>query len=409
MGEKAPAKAAPAPRSAAPFKFNRSASVAMLLNPCCWILWLLDFVVWLIVFLLWPPLWFKYMKFWMPCRKRSYMGQTLVDGGKPIAYRTLAPDNELLNHPFGPELDTVHKVAQKAFQSYANLKCMGTRKFEEWHTPEGARFPLKVFGSSSWKTFLEVQQEAQRFGKGLRELGLCEPMPIEMAQKVTGDFAQIEGNHCVLIFEETCADWLTATLGCMGQSVTVATSYATLGMNAVAEALNQTNSPVIVCNYSNVEKVAGLAAECPNLKAIIYTRNCVEEDKPEKPETIGNLRVFSMAAIRAAAPEVADMNAYSEPTPEHVGLIMYTSGSTGKPKGVMLKHSAIVAAIAGLENHLNRDGLSSRATGDADQETYLAYLPAAHILEFAAEMSMLAHGACMGYAAASQFVPTLKS
>ena len=42
------------------------------------------------------------------------------------------------------------------------------------------------------------------------------------------------------------------------------------------------------------------------------------------------------------------MDAYSEPTPEHVGLIMYTSGSTGKPKGVMLKHSAIVAAVAGL-------------------------------------------------------------
>lgn len=267
-----------------------------------------------------------------------------------------------------PEIDTVHKVAQEAFKRYADLKCMGTRKFVEYHTPEGARFPLKVFGGSSWKSFLEVQQEAQKFGKGLRELGLCEPMPIEMAKSVTGGFEQIQGNHCVLIFEETCADWLTATLGCMGQSVTVATSYATLGMNAVAEALNQTNSPVIVCNYGHVEKVAGLAAQCPNLKAIIYTRNCVEEDKPEKPETIGSLRIFSMAAIRNAAPAVADMHAYSEPTAEHVGLIMYTSGSTGKPKGVMLKHSAIVAAIAGLENHLNRDGLSHRATSEADQE-----------------------------------------
>ena len=33
----------------------------------------------------------------------------------------------------------------------------------------------------------------------------------------------------------------------------------------------------------------------------------------------------------------------------------------------------------------------------ANQETYLAYLPLAHILEFSAEMSMLVHGAKMGY------------
>jgi len=60
----------------------------------------------------------------------------------------------------------------------------------------------------------------------------------------------------------------------------------------------------------------------------------------------------------------------------------------------MLKHSAIVAAAAGLENYFCN--ISARATTQANQETYLAYLPAAHILEFAAEMSMLTHGAKVG-------------
>jgi long-chain acyl-CoA synthetase len=41
--------------------------------------------------------------------------------------------------------------------------------------------------------------------------------------------------------------------------------------------------------------------------------------------------------------------------------------------------------------------VSDRATSEANQETYLAYLPLAHILEFAAEMSMLVHGAKMGF------------
>ena len=36
---------------------------------------------------------------------------------------------------------------------------------------------------------------------------------------------------------------------CFGQSIAVATSYSTLGMGAVGEALNQTRAPAILCNF----------------------------------------------------------------------------------------------------------------------------------------------------------------
>jgi long-chain acyl-CoA synthetase len=91
------------------------------------------------------------------------------------------------------------------------------------------------------------------------------------------------------------------------------------------------------------------------------------------------------------------------PSPESLGLIMYTSGSTGKPKGVMLTHKSISAAAGGLEAVFKAEmpgGERPPAGAPADfkgQEVYLAYLPAAHILEFSAEMSMLVHGACIGY------------
>lgn len=52
-------------------------------------------------------------------------------------------------------------------------------------------------------------------------------------------FGSINGPHSIVLFEETSAEWMTACIGAMGQSITVATSYATLGMGAVAEALNQ--------------------------------------------------------------------------------------------------------------------------------------------------------------------------
>jgi long-chain acyl-CoA synthetase len=55
-------------------------------------------------------------------------------------------------------------------------------------------------------------------------------------------YSSISGPHAMVIFEETSAEWTTACLGAMGQSIVVATSYATLGMGAVAEALNQVGS-----------------------------------------------------------------------------------------------------------------------------------------------------------------------
>jgi long-subunit acyl-CoA synthetase (AMP-forming) len=105
-----------------------------------------------------------------------------------------------------------------------------------------------------------------------------EPISLKESVACVEKFAQMKGPHCLLIFEETCAEWMTAALGAMSQSLPVATSYSTLGMSAVAEAINQCNAPSILCNYKDVERVATLESTCPSLKNIIYTRNYVEAD-----------------------------------------------------------------------------------------------------------------------------------
>jgi len=344
------------------------------LNPLVWLLWLLDFLLSL-------PFWPKLCVFWC----RGTQSQEYDSDA-----RRSAP--ELMTTPF-PDCKTAFEVLDKAFKNYAHLPCMGTRKFEGLHTPEGERFPLKVFGPTSWRAYHEVQSRAYAFGSGLVSLGVTS-MPDKMNADVLS-FAQISGPHCILVFEETCADWTTATIGAMSQSIAVATSYATLGMDAVGEAIQQTNSPAVVCNYKDVSKLATLADTCPSLTTIIYTRNYVEEDKPVLAGEAHRLQVLSMEevisrGISAGLPP-------NPPSPDHIGLIMYTSGSTGKPKGVMLKQSTICAGIAGLENYFV-ENVGPRASSEATQEVYLAYLPAAHILEFTAEMSMLAHGAKLGYA-----------
>ena len=59
------------------------------------------------------------------------------------------------------------------------------------------------------------------------------------------DYEELTGPYTILLWEDTCAEWLTALIGAGGQSIAVATSYATLGIDAVAEALNNSQCPVV--------------------------------------------------------------------------------------------------------------------------------------------------------------------
>ncbi|KAG6892180.1 hypothetical protein C0995_004979, partial [Termitomyces sp. Mi166 len=68
---------------------------------------------------------------------------------------------------------------------------------------------------------------------------------------------------------------------------------------------------------------------------------------------------------------------------------MYTSGSTGNPKGVSITHGNLVASVGAvytlLGHHLTYD------------DSYLAYLPLAHVLEYIVELIMVFVGMPSGY------------
>lgn len=78
-----------------------------------------------------------------------------------------------------------------------------------------------------------------------------------------------------------------------------------------------------------------------------------------------------------------------KPAASDLCCIMYTSGSTGNPKGVMLTHGNAVAAIAGvcrMLQHLLEPN-----------DTMMAYLPLAHVLEFLVENLCIFLGVGLGY------------
>jgi long-chain acyl-CoA synthetase len=252
---------------------------------------------------------------------------------------------------------------------------MAVREFKGWYKPK-----VKHFGDTSWRTFAQVGTDAHKFGAALRARGM-----VAAPDKTTLD--KIKTPCSIAIFENTSAEWMISAIGAFSQGMIVTTVYATLGMEAVIEAINEVSITAIVCNKTNVGNLVDNIGKMKSLKTIVYTNDSVAPDdkidlpKPPRGVVISSFDDFVASGDTAAFP----------PTPPKSGtcaVIMYTSGSTGKPKGVVITHTELVAAIAAGEISLGiRPG----------EDVYLGYLPLAHIMELMAEFVMIALGCSICY------------
>ena len=83
--------------------------------------------------------------------------------------------------------------------------------------------------------------------------------------------------------------------------------------------------------------------------------------------------------------------------PDALAMIMYTSGTTGDPKGVMIRHGNIFTGVKGTTLRLN-DVLGKDCTCQ-EGDTYICFLPMAHIYENICEHQFLLRGfqLCYGH------------
>lgn len=216
---------------------------------------------------------------------------------------------------------TLYDLVADAFTRYGGRNCMGTRQFLGWKVPN----KVKQFGDVSWRTFAEMGVEAHKFGAALREAGVV-PAPS------TTTLDPVKESSRIAIFENTCADWMIAAMGAFTQSATVVTVYATLGVDAVIEAVVDNRISVIVCNKKDVKTLVANIGKMKTLKAIVYTSDLVGPDdvveipKPPSGVTIKSVEEFIAGGNTDSYPP-------TPPNPDTPAVIMYTSGSTGKPKG----------------------------------------------------------------------------
>ena len=148
---------------------------------------------------------------------------------------------------------------------------------------------------------------------------------------------------------------------------------------------------MLVTEARLLPNLAKVLSTTPHITQVIYTEDYGDADTA----VLANLQSFlpdakfmSWTAFRALG--VANQHPINPPTPDLDACIMYTSGSMGAPKGVCLTHANVIAGIAAA-NYVLEKFLTP-------QDRLLAYLPLAHIVEFAFEHCSLYWGTTLGYA-----------
>ncbi|NXA82298.1 ACSL4 ligase, partial [Thryothorus ludovicianus] len=334
---------------------------AILLLPVYLLIWLYS----VLVFIPWY--------FLTNAKKKKAMAKRLK--AKPISdkpgspYRSVTHLDSLANINI-PGADTLDKLFDHALAKFGKKDCLGTREIlseENEMQPNGKVFKKLILGTYRWLSYEDVNEKITLLGNGLTALGLTP-------------------KSTVVIFCETRAEWMIVALTCFKYNFPLVTLYATLGEEAVTYGLNECGASYLVTSVELLEsKLKTALPQVSCLKHIIYVDKKTV-DKSEYPE---NVEIHSMQAVEelGAKPENSSILP-SRPVPTDLALVMYTSGSTGRPKGVMMMHKNLIAGMTGQ---------CERIPGLGPKDTYIGYLPLAHVLELTAEVSCITYGCRIGY------------
>uniref|UniRef100_A0A3Q1GFI9 long-chain-fatty-acid--CoA ligase n=1 Tax=Acanthochromis polyacanthus TaxID=80966 RepID=A0A3Q1GFI9_9TELE len=292
-----------------------------------------------------------------------------VEGCPEGPYRAVSATKRLVTS-LHPGVDTLDKVFEYAATRFPHRDCLGTREViseEDEQQSNGKVFKKVVLGEYRWLSYQETLTAATQLGSGLASLG----------QRPKTNIA---------IFCETRAEWIIAAQACFMYNFPLVTLYSTLGGPAIAHGLNETQVTHIITSKELLEtRLKAILIEVPRLQHIIVVENA-PTTWPGYPRGIG---IHNMAAVQklGTRPENAAREC-KQPLPSDIAVIMYTSGSTGIPKGVMISHSNILAGITGM---------AERIPNLCEEDTYIGYLPLAHVLELSAELVCVSHGCRIGY------------
>ncbi|XP_038972894.1 long chain acyl-CoA synthetase 8-like [Phoenix dactylifera] len=273
---------------------------------------------------------------------------------------------------------TVAALFEQSCKKHTQRRFLGARKLisrEVVDSADGRKFEKFHLGEYLWQTYGVIFDRACNFASGLIKMGHS-------------------AESRATIFSDTTAEWFIALQGCFRQNITVATIYASLGVDALIHSLNETQASTLICDSKQLKKLPAISSRLLSIKYVVYFED-EGADCSDFSDYVNHWTVLSFNEVERLGKE----NPAHPRLPSNidVAVIMYTSGSTGLPKGVMISHGNIVATAAAVKTFFPKIDNS---------DIYLGYLPLAHVFELVAEVVMLSVGCAIGYGSALTLTDT---
>lgn len=308
------------------------------------------------------------------------IGNEIPQGETRVRRSFISPD-KLVTEPV-PGINVLPDLLIQAAKDFPTKNAIGWRDLIQLH--KETKTVTKVVGGKEiqedkiWEfyemsdykywTYTQLLEEVSKMSNGLAELGLTK------AQRFN-------------IYSATKPSWQVMAHACSRRSITFATAYDSLGVAGLEHSINEPEVVGVFTNANLLGTLAAIVSKTPSLKYVIYDDQAEESNIKKIRDLRPDIRIITYDELR----QLGETKAHPivRPDPSDIACIMYTSGSTGAPKGVLLSHGNLVSSVGGVRTLLF-DFLS-------ENESVIAYLPLAHILEFIVELTSLAMGTKIGY------------
>ncbi|KAI1292032.1 Long-chain-fatty-acid--CoA ligase 1 [Halotydeus destructor] len=251
---------------------------------------------------------------------------------------------------------TLYDVLHKGLATSADAPCLGRLN--------------KTTKEYEWISYSESMERMRNFGCGLLELGLKEGTETKFG-----------------IYASNCVEYLIAEYSCYNHSMTVVPLYDTLGPNACTYIINQAGIEcVVVDTQTRFEAIVSEVNNLTTLKHIIVTEDLIESFRSK---AIGyGFKVYAIGEVEELGRKFPKNTL--RPRPRDLAVICYTSGTTGNPKGAMLTHENIISCVSSVSHQLGNHA-------PCKTDTYLSFLPLAHMFERCCVAAMFMGGANVGF------------
>lgn len=313
------------------------------------------------------PVYIIFQKPWV-CwiQKRTCFAKPMIEGDPTSPYkRVKSSELEILEG-----VQTLDELSRKVIQLYSRRPAIGTRPVlscTEKKQSCGKVFKQLTLGDYEWLTYEEVDRKIGLTAHGLLSIG-------------------VRPRQCLAILAETRVEWFITAQACFRTNVPLVTLYATLSNEGIVSAINETEVTHLVTSEDLLPRVLNIVGRTPSLTHVVYMENA--QSKSSLPSAQG-LKVIPFQSLETLQTDCDTEQ--SPPARDDVAIIMYTSGSTGAPKGVMATHRNLMATVKAFGILCKNFGVGTT------EDSYIAYLPLAHVLEISAETAMFSVGSRIGY------------